>query len=91
MIRVVHVQPLEDFKLQVRFSDGTGGSYAVEPQRRGGVFERLSDPAVFNAVSINDDFGCVEWPGGVDLCPAAMHQEMTVAGALGDTARASST
>ena len=28
------------------------------------------------AVPVNSDFGCVEWPGGVDLCPEAMHQAM---------------
>ena len=32
---------------------------------------------VFNAGTVNADFGCVEWPGGVDLCPDAMHQAMT--------------
>ena len=76
MIRVVNVKPLRDYRLFVRFSDGVEGVYRVEPERRGGVFERLNDPAVFNAVTINEDFGCVEWPGGVDLCPTAMHDDL---------------
>jgi Protein of unknown function (DUF2442) len=76
MIRIVQVTPLEGYRLWVRFSDGVAGVYAVEPERRGGVFHQLLDPAVFNAVAINEDFGCVEWPGGVDLCPTAMHEEM---------------
>ena len=42
-----------------------------------GVFLKLLDARVFNAVAANPDFGCVEWPGGVDLCPDAMHQAMT--------------
>jgi hypothetical protein len=25
---------------------------------------------------VNPDFGCVEWPGGVDLCPDSMHEEI---------------
>jgi hypothetical protein len=45
--------------------------------RRGGVFLKLLDARVLNAVSVYPDFGCVEWPGGVDLCPDAMHQAMT--------------
>lgn len=53
------------------------GVFAVEPERRGGVFLKLLDAGVFNAVSVNPDFGCVEWPGGVDLCPDAFHQAMT--------------
>ena len=76
MIRITAVTALEGYRLKVRFKDGTEGIYSVEPEHRGGVFLRLLDPAVFNAVSVNTDFGCVEWPGGVDLCPTAMHEEM---------------
>jgi hypothetical protein len=50
--------------------------YDVAPERRGGVFQQLLDPAVFNSVAINPDFGCVEWPGGIDLCPTTMHEEL---------------
>ena len=59
------------------FNDGLSGVFPVEPERRGGVFLKLLDARVFNAVTVNPDFGCVEWPGGVDLCPDAMHQAMT--------------
>ena len=76
MIRIVEAKPLEGYRLWVRFSDGLEGIYAVEPQRRGGVFTRLLNPAVFNAVTIDADFGCVEWPGEIDLCPTAMHDEI---------------
>jgi hypothetical protein len=55
---------------------GPSGILPVEPERRGGVFLKLLDARVFNAVTVNPDFGCVEWPGGVDLCPDAMHQAM---------------
>jgi hypothetical protein len=41
------------------------------------VFLKLLDARVFNAVAANPDFGCVEWPGGVDLWPDAMHQTTT--------------
>jgi len=76
MIRVVFVKPLSEHRLQVRFHDGAEGVYAVEPARRGGIFLSIMPPEVFNAVRINEDFGCVEWPGGVDLCPTAMHEEL---------------
>lgn len=76
MTRVVEVRALPGHRLWVRFNDGLEGTYAVEPDRRGGVFQQLRDPAVVDAVKINEDFGCVEWPGGVDLCPNAMHAEM---------------
>jgi hypothetical protein len=76
MIRITAATALDGHRLKVRFNDGMEGIYAVEPERRGGVFLRLLDPSVFNAVSISPDFGCVEWPCGVDLCPTTMHKEM---------------
>jgi hypothetical protein len=45
--------------------------------RLGGVFLKLLDARVFNAVTVNPDFGSVDWPGGVDLCPDALHQAMS--------------
>ena len=75
MIRIIEAQPLEGYRLKVRFNDGLEGVYSVDPEHRGGVFLNLRDPGVFNAVRVNPDFGCVEWPG-VDLCPTSMHEEM---------------
>ena len=76
MIRIIEVVPLEGFRLKVRFNDSVEGIYPVEPERRGGVFLALQDPGVFQSVRVNPDFGCVEWPNGVDLCPTTMHDEM---------------
>ena len=77
MIRIISAIPLSGYRLKVTFNDGTDGVFSVEPERRGRVFLKLLDPGVFNAVAINPDFGCVEWPGGVDLCPETMHQVMS--------------
>lgn len=77
MARIVTAQPLTGFRLRVCFSEGVEGIFPVEPERRGGVFLKLLDAKTFNAVSVNPDFGCVEWPGGIDLCPDTMHEAMT--------------
>jgi hypothetical protein len=76
MFRIETAHPLSGHRLKVRFNDGLEGIFPVEPERRGGVFLKLLEAKIFNAVSINPDFGCVEWPGGVDLCPDTMHQAM---------------
>jgi hypothetical protein len=73
MIRIVSANPLPGFRLKVAFDDGLTGIFSVEPERRGGVFLRLLTPGIFDAVTVNSDFGCVEWPGGIDLCPTTMH------------------
>jgi hypothetical protein len=82
MVRIVEATPLSEYRLKVRFDDGAQGIYSVEPEMRGGVFLNLIDPEIFNAVTVNPDFGCVEWPGGVDLCPTAMREELLASNAL---------
>jgi hypothetical protein len=77
MIRIIAAEPLSGCRLKVAFNDGVSGIFSVAPEQRGGVFLKLLDPSVFNAVTLNPDFGCVEWPGGLDLCPDTMHQVMT--------------
>jgi hypothetical protein len=77
MVHVVSAKPLSDYRLEVTFNDGVSGIFPVEPKRRGGVFLKLLDERIFNAVTINPDFGCVEWAGGVDLDPEAMHRVLT--------------
>src|SRR6266550_9545719 len=84
MVRIETVQPLAGYRLKVRFNDGLEGIYSVEPERRGGVFLKLLEAKTFNAVIINSDFGCVEWPGGIDLCPDTMHQAMAALAAEGE-------
>ena len=77
MIRIVSARALSGCRLQVVFNDGLAGIFSVEPEQRGGVFLKLLDAKIFNAVTVNPDFGCVEWPGGIDLAPDAMHQTMS--------------
>ena len=77
MVRIDTVRPLAGYRLKLRFNDGLEGVYPVEPERRGGVFLKLLEAETFNAVTINPDFGCVEWPGGIDLCPEAMHRTLS--------------
>ncbi|MGD0411059.1 MAG: DUF2442 domain-containing protein [Verrucomicrobiota bacterium] len=76
MNRIVSAEPLPHCRLKVVFEDGLNGVFSVEPARRGGVFLKLLDARIFEAVAVNPDFGCVEWPGGIDLCPDAMHRAM---------------
>jgi hypothetical protein len=77
MNRIVFAKPLPNSRLKVTFQDGVSGIFAVEPEKRGGVFLKLLDDRVFNAVTVNPEFGCVEWPGGIDLCPDVMHHAIT--------------
>lgn len=85
MNRIVSAEPMSGYRLKVVFNDGLSGIFAVEPEKRGGVFSKLRDVGVFNSVSVNQDFGCVEWPGGIDLCPDTMHQAIVEQRSMAET------
>ena len=78
---VISVRALPDFRLAVRFTDGTEGEADVSRLifgERPGVFERLRDPDVFATVSI--EHGAVTWPGDLDLAPDAMYDAIRATG-----------
>jgi len=71
--RLLVVQCEDEFRIRLRYDDGTEGSIDLSSEiRKGGVFAALEDPAVFASVRIGE-FGQVEWPNGVDLCPDALY------------------
>jgi len=79
--RVSSVRALPDFRIAVRFVDGTAGE--VDLSRRvaseqAGVFSKLLDPALFAQVFL--DCGAVTWPGEIDLAPDAMYDEILAHG-----------
>jgi hypothetical protein len=74
---VVEAAAVSDHALRVRFADGTRGEVDLEALLGGdspGVFAALCNPAVFRQVRI--EHGAVTWPGGVDLAPDAMYDDI---------------
>ena len=74
---VTHVTVLPGFRLFVRFVDGAEGEVDMSALVRrpdAGVFAELADPVAFSRAFVLD--GAVSWPGGQDLAPDAMHDEI---------------
>ena len=76
--RVTEARVLDDNSIQVRFTDGLEGVVRFSSDFFQGVFSHLNDPAKFREVAVVD--GAVTWPGGLDLAPDAMYQEIKLHG-----------
>jgi hypothetical protein len=76
MEKVVSVKAGPNWTLEVRFSDGVGGTISLADRLFGPVFEPLKDPAFFAQVTI-DEFGVICWPNGADLAPDALYETIT--------------
>jgi hypothetical protein len=75
---VVEVRAEPGLRLFVRFADGLSGHVRFTPDYFTGVLERLRDPAQFAQVFL--DQGAVAWPGGIDLAPDAMYEQIRANG-----------
>jgi Protein of unknown function (DUF2442) len=79
MIKVTKVKPIEDFKLELRFSDGTAGVLDCAPivAEDGPMVKPLRDPRFFARVFL--EFGAPTWPNGYDIAPWAAKAEIEAA------------
>lgn len=73
--RIVRARPLDGFRLELDFSDGTTGIADISRwiNGHGGVFGPLNDMAVFRQVRVEPEAGTVVWPTGADLCPDVLY------------------
>jgi hypothetical protein len=69
---VVSATVTDHLEFSVTFADGLSGRVKLLPSHLHGVFEPLSDPAMFKLLQVSDGF--VSWPGEVDLAPDAMYE-----------------
>jgi Protein of unknown function (DUF2442) len=78
LIDIVEAQPLEPYRVHLRFADGVEGVVDLERMVTfQGVFERLRDPDRFREVSVNPELGTIVWPNGADLDPDVLYAAVT--------------
>lgn len=76
MRRVIAVEPLSNNMLRLSFSDGLCGEVDLSDMIGQGVFEALADPAEFAKVYVDPETHTVAWPGGIDLCPDSLYDDV---------------
>lgn len=76
MHRIVETKPVGSYTVWLRFSDGLCGSLDVSELVGKGVFAAWNDPAVFNKVAIDPETHTLCWPGGIDLAPEALYEDL---------------
>jgi len=76
MKRIVKVNVLEKYRLEITFADGTSGTADVSSLVGKGVFSAWNDYEEFRKVQIGST-GELTWGGQIDLCPDALYMDIT--------------
>jgi Protein of unknown function (DUF2442) len=86
IVKILKVEPIGDYRLRLRFSDGSEGErdFSDVVGEGGPMVEPLKSPDVFARVFL--ELGTLTWPNGFDLDSIALHDEMKRAGLLHRTA-----
>jgi uncharacterized protein DUF2442 len=73
-IRVTEVEPLEGFRLRLRFNDGVERVVELEDELWGPVFEPLkANPELFRQARVDKELGTIVWPNGADMDPDVLY------------------
>jgi len=70
---VKNVRALNDYQLALEFENEERRIFDMEPYLSRGIFVRLQNPALFQAVRVVA--GSVEWPMGLDLSYDTLYLE----------------
>ena len=77
--RVTDVSHVKDYRLEIRFSDGTVAEldFGRRIVGRGGIFTPLANVEFFKQVTVDHEAGTLVWPNGVNFCPDVLYAEAT--------------
>ena len=76
MHRIVEVRSLEDYRVWIRFADGKQGIVDLSDLVGRGVFAAWDNPQEFAQVFIDPETHTLAWPGGIDLAPEALYEDL---------------
>ena len=76
ILHTTEVTPLPDYRLFVRFNDGTAGEVDLSGELDGEVFEPLRDPELFGTAAQHPVMRTVAWSNGADLAPEYLRDLM---------------
>ncbi|HSM08120.1 MAG TPA: DUF2442 domain-containing protein [Gemmatimonadota bacterium] len=76
LYRIIDVEARSNYRVWIRFGDGTEGVVDLSDLAGKGVFERCKDPGEFDEVFVDEDAGTIAWPGGLDVAPDRLYRDL---------------
>jgi hypothetical protein len=80
MLRVTHVEPVDDHRLRVSFNDGVVREIACTFLLHGTLGAPLRDLDYFRQARVDEEARTVVWPSGLDPAPEVLHGDQPAGG-----------
>lgn len=78
LVRVQSVEPVEEFTVDVHFTDGSQREINLAPYLQGPIFEPIrGNPSFFRSMRVEG--GTIAWPNGADIDPDVLYYGLTPA------------
>ncbi|MBC7429780.1 MAG: DUF2442 domain-containing protein [Bacteriovorax sp.] len=73
--KIIDVKTFPGKTLWLKFQDGFEGTFCFTDffELNKDLSKKLQDDSYFSQVTINHDFGCIEWPNGYDPSPEVLY------------------
>ena len=79
-VRIRVVEPLQDFRVRLEFTDGTTKEIDLQRYLHGPIFEPLrTDLQAFRSVKVDPRMGTLVWDNGADIDPDVLYKDLTPA------------
>ncbi|MBI3493540.1 MAG: DUF2442 domain-containing protein [Acidobacteria bacterium] len=72
----IEVKARANYRIWLRYDDGTEGEVDLSDLAGRGVFKAWNDSTFYASVRIGSH-GAIEWGSDIDLCPDAMYMQLT--------------
>ncbi len=77
LVRIKSVKPLQDFVVELKFTDETSKEINLEPFLRGKIFEPMrNDRKIFESVKVDEHSGTIAWENGADIDPDVLYHNL---------------
>ncbi|MEA5458151.1 DUF2442 domain-containing protein [Arcicella sp. LKC2W] len=74
--RLIDVKGLSNYRLALKYDDGTQGIADVSHLAHKGIFQQWDKEGVFNNVYIDKESNAVAWNEDLDLCPDSLYLKL---------------
>lgn len=76
LYRIVEVEARRGYRVWVRFEDGVEGEVDLSALVGKGVFRQWEEEGEFEKVYVDSETWTIAWPGGIDLAPDALYEDV---------------